>query len=117
MCIAANQDLILAGVNQSFSPNFDMYVVRANSNGDTVWTRSLGWANAAEYAHGVVEDWAGNIVVAGWGMQHSYPYVSWAAEAYKLSPTGDSLWFEAFGDLEGDDYAFDIEIDYGPGID
>ncbi len=89
---------IFVGYTRSFGagiPNFEnFYIVKTNSAGDTIWTRTYGGANG-ETAYGVEETPGGNYVVAGYsGSSGPGGDNAWLI---KLNASGDTLWTHAYG--------------------
>jgi hypothetical protein len=89
---------ILVGYTRSFGPGVpdfeNFYVVKTNSVGDTLWTRTYGGANG-ETAYGVEQSGDGNYVVAGY--TSSYGGSAGDAWLLKINANGDSLWSHRYG--------------------
>jgi hypothetical protein len=86
---------ILAGRTRSFGAGSnDMYVIRTNSQGDTLWTRTYGGTNS-DAAESVRQTNDGGYIIAG----DSRPIGSTLAEMYlvKTDSLGDTLWTRTFG--------------------
>ncbi|MFZ1946798.1 MAG: hypothetical protein WAW06_04570, partial [bacterium] len=65
ICDAGDGGLVLAGSTESFGPGSgDMYVLRLQAAGDTVWTRALGGA-ASDWAQSVCRTADGSFGVGG----------------------------------------------------
>jgi len=67
-CIAPTSDggFIVAGKTKSFGAgSYDIYLVRTDSLGDTLWTRTIG-GDGWDEGHSVVETKDGGCIVAGW---------------------------------------------------
>jgi hypothetical protein len=87
---------IVAGWSVSYGGGYtkDWYIVRTDSNGDTLWTRSYG--NPYEDVALDVKELPGNHGFAVAGSLHDG---LWNAHVLRLSADGDSLWStEAGGD-------------------
>jgi len=78
----------------------DVWVVKLNTTGDTIWTNALGGTNE-EYANSVQQTNDGGYIVAGltesnngdvWGKNSGYDY--WLV---KLNCTGDTVWTKTLG--------------------
>ena len=84
---------ILAGYSWSFSAGFwgDIYLVKTNSQGDALWTRTYG-GSSDDYAHSVRQTADGGYIVAG-GTR------SFGADFYlvKTNSQGDPLWTRTYG--------------------
>lgn len=86
---------VLAGETFSFgNGNLDMYVIRINQMGDTLWTRTFGGTND-DYARYVFVDRHNNIMVVGsttsFGAGGSDMYMVY------LNSGGDTLWTKTYG--------------------
>jgi len=72
----------------------DIYLVRANNDGDTVWTRTF-FNTGSSSAHDAMELPDGSLVICGgtnsYGAQESDYFL------LKLSAAGDSLWMRLYG--------------------
>jgi hypothetical protein len=76
----------------------DMWVVKLDVNGDTVWTKCLGLTDDDE-ANSIIQTFDGGYIVAG----HSYE--DWLGRnnghydfcIIKLNPDGDTTWVKFFG--------------------
>lgn len=79
--------LVFAG-GHSYLTGSEIYVVKTNSNGDTLWTRQFiqggdGWANS-------IDNCTGGYILAG-----NVNYNN--AVALRLNSVGDTLWTRSFG--------------------
>jgi hypothetical protein len=96
ICASGNGGFIIAGYTTSFGAgDEDVYVLRLDSNGDTVWTRTYGGPEPDE-GYSICPSGDGNFIVSGrtdsYGMGFNDLYL------LKLSPAGDTLWTRVFGD-------------------
>jgi len=73
----------------------DVYVVKTNSLGDTLWTKTIG-GNLSDKGNSVIETSDSNIVVAGY---RNTIVDSTQAYLIKLSPNGTLLWDSLYGGL------------------
>ncbi|HTW90745.1 MAG TPA: hypothetical protein VMH22_03470 [bacterium] len=96
----ADGGYVVAGLTESFSPSEDVYLIRTNARGDTLWTGMYGGANADE-AHSVIQTADGGFVVAG--STHSFGAGSFDAYLIRTNARGDTLWTRTFGGPGGDD--------------
>lgn len=94
LALADNGDFIVAGYTSSFgSGPFDMYLVRANAVGDTVWTRTYG-GGGWDYGHAIAATTYGGFVIAGrtdWFGNGPDIYL------VKIDDAGDTLWTRSYG--------------------
>jgi hypothetical protein len=94
---------VLAGKTNSFSilSDFDAYLVRTNSDGDTMWTRTYGCLiDDAAYSVDTTSD--GGFIVAG----STESSVSGGMYLLKVDGTGETLWTRYYG--QGGGYANEI---------
>jgi uncharacterized delta-60 repeat protein len=103
----ADGGYIIAGSSVSFGPTFfgQMYIVKTNSLGDTLWTRTYG-GELHEEAFAVAESGDGGYVMAGYT-------TSIGAGGYdfclmKINSEGDSIWTRTYGGASTD-WAFSVE--------
>jgi hypothetical protein len=102
VCPAGNGQFILAGQTGSYGAgNWDMWGVKVNSTGDTIWTQSYG-GSSVDWANGVIPSGDGNFFMFG-GTQS---FGAGAKDMYlvKFDASGNSLWTHTYGG-SGDDVA------------
>ena len=96
---------ILAGTTLSFgSGNGDVYLIKTNASGDTLWTRTYG-GTSEENGASIQLTSDGGYIIAGFtfsfGSGHSDIYL------IKTNASGDTLWTRTYGGA-GYDYAFSV---------
>jgi len=97
---------ILTGFTESFgSGSRDLFLVRTNASGDTLWTAAYGGAQSDE-GNTVTETFDGGIAAAGY--TGSFGTTTLDIYILKTNSTGDLLWSKRF-DSSGDDLAFSIQ--------
>jgi hypothetical protein len=80
---------IVAGFTSSFGAGgLDVYLIKTNASGDTLWTRVLGGTSEA-YANSVQQTSDGGYVIAGVIFGHVY--------LIKTNSSGDTLWTRIYG--------------------
>jgi hypothetical protein len=87
----SDNGFILAGATQSFGVQnsyYNLWVVKTDYSGDTLWTRTFG-GEGNETASSVVVTTDGDYVVAGWSSLGTW--------LIKLNPSGDTLWTKSLG--------------------
>ena len=95
---------IFVGQTWSFGAGLkDVYVVRTDDNGDTIWTRTYG-GEGAEMAYRIFEAEDGNYVVAGY-------YTSYSGDnrdvyVIKIDGDGNLIWEEFYGDSNDSEYMY-----------
>ncbi len=83
---------IVAGGTSSGAGDWDVYVLKLNSLGDTVWTRTYGGSDSDE-AYSVAQTSDGGCIVAG----HKGDDVS----LIKINSSGDMTWSRTYGGICG----------------
>ncbi len=97
---------ITAGYTQSFGAGYeDFYLVKTDSLGDTVWTRTYGGSDG-DYAHSVHQTTDGGYIIAG----GTYSFGAGEADFYlvKTDPLGYTLWTVTEGG-SNHDYAHSVQ--------
>jgi hypothetical protein len=84
---------IVAGTTTSFEDSAQAYLIKTDANGDTVWTRTYGWAGY-DYGYSVQQTTDSGYIVAGSTLSFGTNY-----EAYliKTDASGDTLWTRTYG--------------------
>lgn len=94
---------VMAGYTNSFGTGFnDVYVVKVDSTGDTLWTAIYG-GDEEERGHDIQIINDGGYLVAGRSGSDGDVYV------VRISATGDTLWTRSYGSL-GRDYANSVQV-------
>ena len=92
---------IVAGYTFSFGAGGpDFYLVKTNSQGDTLWTRTYGGSDSY-YAYSVQQTVDGGYVVAG--SAFSLAIGDWNLYMMKTDSHGDTLWTRTYGGSEWDE--------------
>jgi uncharacterized delta-60 repeat protein len=93
---------VIAGYTQSFGAGgYDMYVVKLDSNGNVVWTKTIGGSNS-DVANSIVQSSDGGYVVAG----ETLSFGASGRDIYvvKLDSSGNIVWTKTIGG-SWDDFA------------
>ena len=93
--------LVVAGYTNSFGHGgYDMFVIRTDRNGDTLWTKTYGGSNW-DFAYSIDTTNDGGFIVAG----GTYSYGKGDEDMYlvKLNAMGDTIWTKTFGDTLEDE--------------
>ena len=91
----ADGGYIIAGYTNSFGAGLnDVYLMKTNASGDTLWTRTYGGISA-ELANSIQQTTDGGYIVAGW----TKTFGAGGADVYliKTNPSGDTLWTKTYG--------------------
>jgi hypothetical protein len=95
---------VVAGYTESFGAGGDIYVVKLDSGGNVIWTKTIGGSSRDE-AESIIQSSDGGYVVAGW----TESFGAGAADFYvvKLDSGGNVQWTKTIGGSY-DDYAWSI---------
>jgi hypothetical protein len=91
---------IVAGYTHSAGAgSADVYIVKTDANGDTLWTKTYGGADD-EWAYWIEQTPDGGYVLSGW----TESFGSGAGDVYILrtNPSGDTLWTRTYGGASRD---------------
>jgi len=95
MVPAGDGGFLLAGGTYSFgSGGYDMWLVKVNSEGDSIWSRTYG-GSSFDWANAIISSGDGGFLLAGQTM--SFGAGSWDGWLVKVNAQGDSLWSGAYG--------------------
>jgi hypothetical protein len=103
---------IVAG-STYYSPTtaYDVYLVKTNSSGDTLWTRTYG-GRSDDYGYSVQQTSDGGYIVAG----TTYSFGAGGYDIYliKTDASGDTLWTRTYGGANDDEgYSVQQTLDSG----
>lgn len=100
--------------------NGNMFVLKLDTNGNTLWARSIGGPKG-ETGYSIALDDTGNIYTTGWfnetvdfdpGMETFSLTSNGKADVYvqKLDNNGNFIWAKSFGGIESD-YGYSVRVD------
>jgi hypothetical protein len=98
---AGDGGVLAVGYTHSFGPaDVNVYAVRTDENGDTVWTRAYGGAGM-DYGYSVCEAHGGGYMIAG----YTTSFGAGDEDVYllKIDSTGDTVWTHTYGGVEPDE--------------
>jgi hypothetical protein len=99
-CQCRDGSFIIAGWTNSFGAgSYDMYVVKVNPSGDTVWTRTYG-GTQEDYALGVAATADSGCVIAGFSS--SFGVGGYDVYLVRIDASGDTLWTRTYGSSSSD---------------
>jgi len=94
-------DYIIAGYTESFGAGSkDVYLIKTNSHGDTIWTRTLGGSDWDE-AYAVQQTAGGYYIVVGY--TQSFGAGSRDIYLIKINSDGNTLWTKTLGGGDWDE--------------
>jgi hypothetical protein len=100
----SDNGFILTGFSKSFGNiNGDVYTIKTNSTGDTLWTKTLGYSGI-DIGNNIKQTSSGDYILAG-TTQLSAGYNQ--AFIVKMNPAGDTIFTRKYG-VPNDAAAFDI---------
>jgi len=86
---------IIAGYTESFSAGgYDVYLLKTDSSGDTLWTRTYG-GSYDEVGWAVQQTSDGGYITAGYTL--SFGAGGYDVYLLKTDPSGDTLWTRTYG--------------------
>ena len=92
---------IIAGTTSTFGAGSDdVYLVKTNAQGDTLWTRTYG-GTGEDYGNSVQQTSDGGYIIAGW----TESFGAGLTDVYliKTNASGDSLWTRTYGGTSYDE--------------
>jgi hypothetical protein len=103
-CVIETEDgYLFAGQTRSFGPGYtNVYVVRTDHAGDTVWSRTYGGA-VAQNCYAMHEKENGNYVLCGYTSSFSPSNDVYMLE---IDPQGNMIWEDHWGAAVGDEYMY-----------
>ena len=92
---------IIAGYTRSFGAGEeDVYLVKTDSLGDTIWTRTYGGSDD-DHGYSVAQTSDGGYIVAGY--TESFGAGSWDVYLVKTDGLGDTIWTRTYGGSDWDE--------------
>jgi len=97
---------IIAGLTYSFGAGgSDVYLLKTDSAGDTLWTRTYGGSDY-DYGQSVKQTSDGGYIIAG--VTGSFGAGGYDVWLLKTDSAGDTLWTDTFGG-SNDDYGYSVQ--------
>jgi hypothetical protein len=91
---------IIAGNTESYGAYTDVYLIKTNAYGDTLWTRTYGGTSSND-GKSVQETIDGGYIVTGRTL--SFGAGSWDVWLIKTNVSGDTLWTRTYGGTNWDE--------------
>jgi len=98
---AADGGYLIAGSTSSYGPGYnDVWLVKTDSGGDTLWTRAYGGGNEDDFPHSLEQTADGGYIVTA----ETFSFGAGWSDVYLLrtDPNGDTLWTRVYGGSEYD---------------
>lgn len=97
--------VIVGNTNSFGAGSMDVYLVKTNAQGDTMFTRTYG-GPSSEYGYAVQQTKDGGYVIVG----ETWSYGAGGADVYliKTNAQGDTVFTKTFGE-EKDEYGYDVQ--------
>lgn len=103
---------LVGGVTRTFGAGYDdMFLLKYDSNGDTIWTRTFG-GELFEHGWGVVESTDGGYVIAGYTVSFA-DLPDGEIFLVKTDTAGDTLWTRVYREIKGTALALTESSDGG----
>ena len=90
---------IVTGVTETFSSSGDVFLIKTNGNGDTLWTKTYG-GNDDDIGYSVQQTTDSGYIITG--RTHSYGNGQTDLYIIKTDSIGDTLWTKTYGGNNGD---------------
>ncbi|UCE65344.1 MAG: T9SS type A sorting domain-containing protein [Candidatus Zixiibacteriota bacterium] len=86
--------LIIAGRQGAGTGGFDVYLIKTDQNGDSLWAKTYG-GNSSDWGYSAIETSEGGFAIVGWTDSFGAGY----RDVYliKTDVDGDTLWTKTFG--------------------
>ena len=86
----ADSGYIIVGSTESFGAGDDVYLVKTDADGDTLWTKTYG-GTGWDYGSSVRQTTDGGYIIVGWTFPSDNVYL------VKTDAGGDTLWTKTYG--------------------
>jgi hypothetical protein len=106
-----DEGYIITGTTRSFTGNYDLWLIKTNLEGDTLWTKTFG-GNHDDGGNSVKQTMDGGYIVAGYTA--SFGNGGDDVWLIKTNANGDTLWTQTFGGTNHDEsYSIRQNLDGG----
>jgi len=107
ICAATDKGFLIAGMtNSKGAGGKDIWILKISEDGKLIWDRTFG-ARLDESANRIRQDHNGGYVICGYQMIKASSTIN--AYVLKISPEGNLIWEDSFGDYFRN-YALDIAV-------
>jgi hypothetical protein len=91
--------IVVGGANSFGNGSYDVYLIKTNASGDTLWTRTFG-GGGDDVGYSVQQTTDGGYIVSGW--TNSFGNGSYDVYLIKVDASGDTLWTKTYGGASND---------------
>lgn len=96
LCRVSSSGFLVTGWTRSYGAGSDdVYLLRIDENGDTMWTRTHGDQNQ-DYGEGVIQIHSGNFIVTG--VTQARDEAMSRIFLFEVDENGDSVWLQTYDD-------------------
>jgi hypothetical protein len=99
LCETFDGGYIMVGNTESFGSEVQIYLVKTDSRGDTLWTRTFG-GNGLEYGNSVRQTTDGGFIIGGWTTSFGQGIQVYLV---KTDAQGNTQWSRTYGGSDVDD--------------
>ncbi len=104
---------IMGGVTQSFGAGWkDMYLIRTDANGDTLWTRTFG-GTGNDWGFRTIQTFDGGFILVG--EEQSFGASDMDMYVVKTDSAGNTLWSQSYGGT-GTERAYSVNETFDHGL-
>jgi hypothetical protein len=103
--------LVLGRTEPALNTPPDFWLLRTDTNGDTLWTRRYGGVNGEEWGCEIKPTTDSNYVLVGF--TGSYGAGAWDVWLIKINADGDTLWTRTYGGPSYEEGAAVVQADEG----
>jgi len=83
---------IMCGDTKPSGGNYNLFIVKTDSLGNTLWTRSYGSPTGDDKGYSIIQTFDGGYLATGYGYG-----ASWDVYLVRMDSSGDTLWTKRYG--------------------
>ena len=99
----ADNGFIITGRKTGYNSDWDVYLIKTDSNGNLLWEKTFGDSNFSNEGNSIIEDSDGNFVITGETTPNDGSFTT-DVLLIKTDPVGNLLWEKTFS-WDNQDYA------------